>query len=94
MPLVKESAESIAFVDGKYIRTRRVESSNIVWVGWPETGEPLMLVRYRSGSIYGYLGVSRQRAVAAANYPSTGEYINQHIKPYYEVVRLMDDLAR
>jgi hypothetical protein len=74
--------------DGKWFKIRHVDSSNIQWVGWPESGEPLMLVKYRANDIYGYLGVTRQRVVAAANAKSTGEYINRRIKPHFKFVKL------
>jgi len=74
-------------VQGKFFRVRWVDSSNVRWVAWPETGEPLMLVKYNSEAIYGYIGVSRQRTVAAAHAPSTGAYINKNIKPLYEVAK-------
>jgi hypothetical protein len=90
-----------AFVDrrGKkpfvvFLNTREVSSSNVDWVGWPcrsertEQPEPIMIVQFTGGKQYAYLGVPRQRAVAAALADSTGEYINKKIKPHYDVVRL------
>jgi len=70
------------------VNLRLIESSNVESVAWPTSGEPLMIVRFRSGYVYGYLGVSRQRAVAAAHAPSTGEYINSVIKPNFKAVKL------
>lgn len=67
---------------------RYVESSNIDFIGWPQDGEPLMLVRFNSGSLYGYYPVSRQRAVAAALAPSPGKYLNERIKPHFECVKI------
>lgn len=67
---------------------RYVQSSNIDWIGWPQDGEPLMLVCFKDGSIYGYYPVTRQRAVAAALSPSPGRYINKIIKSKYEAVRI------
>jgi hypothetical protein len=77
---------------GRKFNVRWVDSSNVDWVGWPaaDNGEPLMLVKFKGDGIYGYIGVSRQRAVACANYFSTGEYINRIIKPVYEFVRLAE----
>lgn len=69
-------------------RIRKIDSSNVDWVGWPTTGEPCLIVQYKGGARYVYLGVSRQRAVAVANHPSTGKYINERIKPHYEVAKL------
>ena len=65
-----------------------VTSSNVALVGYPKSGEPLMLVRYKSGKTYGYLGVPRQRVVAAAHAESVGEYVSRKIKPHYKVVNL------
>lgn len=71
------------------VNSRIVDSSNVEAIAWPVTGEPLMIVKYKGNSaLYGYLGVSRQRAVAAANAKSTGSYINSRIKGYFKPVRL------
>lgn len=70
------------------VNSRIIDSSNVESIAWPRSGEPLMIVRYKSGKLYGYLGVSRQRAVAAAYHPSTGRYINQRIKGHFEAVKL------
>jgi hypothetical protein len=69
--------------------SRIVQSSNVESVAWPATGEPLMIVKYIGNpKLYGYIGVSRQRAVAAAHAASTGAYINSRIKGKYEPVQL------
>jgi hypothetical protein len=70
------------------IKVRVVNSSNIDWIGWPPDGDPLMIVQFKDGGRYGYIGVSRQKAVAAANAESSGKYLNERIKPHYEVVRI------
>lgn len=70
------------------IITRKIESSNIEWIGWPKSGEPLMIVQFKGGGRYAYLGVTRQRAVAASWATSTGKYINERIKPHHKVVKL------
>lgn len=75
-------------IDKEKINTRPTHSSNVEWVGWPKSGQPAMLVKFRNGGIYCYLGVSRQRAVAAAHAPSTGEYINKVIKPDFKAVKI------
>lgn len=83
-------------VDGRMISNherlanlRYVTSSNIDWIGWPVDGEPLMLVRFKqSAVVYGYIGVSRQRAVAAAYAPSVGKYLAERIKPNYKAVKI------
>lgn len=61
-------------------------SSNIDKVGWDKNGR--MYVRFLSGAMYAYEGVSRQRAVAAARAQSVGGYINRVIKPNYKAVSL------
>lgn len=71
-----------------FFNARFVESSNVEFVAWPVTGEPLMLVRYKGGGTYGYLGVPRQKVVAAANAPSTGRYLHRHIIGKYKPVRI------
>lgn len=65
-----------------------VVSTNVSFIGYPETGEPLLLVRYKSGKTYGYLGVPRQKVVSAAHAPSVGEYIARKIKPHYKCTNL------
>jgi hypothetical protein len=65
-----------------------VNSSNVNVIGWPVTGEPTMIVEYASGTRYAYIGVSRQRAVAAAYSKSVGKYIAERIKPNFEVVKI------
>lgn len=67
---------------------RHVKSGNVEWIGWPLSGEPCLIVQFRGGGRYAYLGVSRQQAVAAANASSTGIYINSRIKPFFEVAKL------
>lgn len=71
------------------VNSRIVDSSNVEAIAWPTTGEPLMIVKYKgSDMLYGYIGVSRQRAVAAAYAKSTGVYINSRIKGHFEIVKL------
>jgi hypothetical protein len=67
---------------------RYVESSHIDYIGWPVSGEPLMLVRFKSGELYGYIGVSRQRAVAVANAKSPGRYLAREIKPKFKAMKI------
>jgi len=95
MPVTRK-LNGMPFKDGNsilrrdiFLNQRLVDSSNVEWVAWPVTGEPTMVVKYRGGDVYAYLGVSRQRAVAVANAPSTGKYINERIKPNHKVVKLI-----
>jgi len=71
------------------------DSSNIRAIGWPVSGEPLMLVMVKSGKIYGYPGVTRQRAVALAYREklwskSIGQYFNQMIKSNFDYMEVDD----
>lgn len=83
------------------LEIRMVDSSNVDWVGWPKgqnqkpkTGEPMMIVSFKHGGRYAYLGASRQQAVALAHaaantkLESVGAYLNRVIKPQYEAVKL------
>jgi hypothetical protein len=89
MPVVRNRRLGIA-IEGEPVEIiiREIHSSNVEWIGWPKTGEPLMIVQYNGGGRYGYIGVSRQKAVAASYAPSTGGYLNRVIKPNYKAVRL------
>jgi hypothetical protein len=75
-------------LQGQELRLRMINSSNVHWVAWPRSGEPVMLVKFKRGYVYAYLGVTRQKAVAAAHAPSTGHYINKKIKPHYAAVQI------
>lgn len=71
-----------------HIKTRKVDSSNIDWIGWPVSGEQLMVVQFKGGSRYVYLDITRQRAMACARSASTGAYLAKHIKNKYETVKI------
>jgi hypothetical protein len=72
-----------------FVNSRIIDSSNVESIAWPVDGEPLMIVKYKNSErLYGYIGVSRQRAVAAAYYRSTGEYINRRIKGHFQAVTI------
>lgn len=92
MPVLEKHRGLIAHKDEIIsVNSRIIDSSNVEAVAWPtgnRSGVPLMIVRYKGGGLYGYIGVSRQRAVAAAYAPSTGRYINQRIKEHFETVKL------
>lgn len=89
---VKDKGWFVAVVNGEPIEivTRKIRSTNVDWIGWPRSGEPLMIVQFSGnyGSRYAYLGVSRQKAVAAAYAESTGVYLARKIKPHYEAVKI------
>lgn len=70
---------------------RDVQSSNVEKVGWlPSRMEgKAMFVKFKSGFVYTYLGVSRQRVVAASRAKSVGKYINEKIKPEYDAIRVV-----
>lgn len=84
--LVVDNADGIRkdeWVNGYY-----VASSNVEWVAWAASA-PLMLVKYKDNDvIYGYIGVSRQRAVAAALADSVGSYIARNIKGKFQPVQI------
>lgn len=61
------------------------DSSNVRFVGWQDGN---LLVWYRSGGFYRYENVSVQRAVACALAPSVGRYLNQRIKPNFNMVKI------
>jgi hypothetical protein len=93
MPVLVEEkfkTKLITVVNGKPIELigRKIDSGNIEQILWPKTGEPLMIVQFKSGTRYAYLGVSRQRAVACAYARSSGEFLNKRIKPNFDVVKL------
>ena len=92
MPVLEKRTGMVLnkLTDGRLVRVnaRICDSSNVESIAWPTSGEPLMLVRYKSGGTYGYLGVSRQRAVAAAYAVSTGRYINSRIKRHFKAVKI------
>lgn len=89
MPVKHDRTEVMVTPEGHVtMQIRDINSSNVEWVGWPASGEDMMVVQYKGGGRYAYLGVPRQRAVAAAWSPSTGKYINAKIKPKYDVVKL------
>lgn len=67
------------------IQWRGVESSNVLRVGWSDGG---MYVMFRSGNIYFYYGVSRQRAVAMIRSTSVGRYLNSKIKGKFASERI------
>ena len=74
------------------IRWRTVASSNVAAVGWDR--ENGMYVRFVSGDVYRYAGVTRQRAVACAyaaqltKGASVGAYLNRRVKPGYPSTRI------
>lgn len=71
-----------------FVNWRYTDSTNVDRVGWPVEGEPLMIVEFKNGSLYGYIGCPRQRAVALASARSVGRYLNEKIKPNYKAVKL------
>lgn len=86
MPFISKSSALPAIV---YVNWRYTDSTNVKRVGWPVDGQPLMIVEFKSGAQYGYLGVPRQRAMALADARSVGRYLNEKIKPNYKVVKIV-----
>jgi hypothetical protein len=68
------------------VNWRLVESSNVDRVGWDKSGN--MYVMFHGGGTYAYLGVSRQRAVAAAYAASVGRYLHRKIKGKFSSIKL------
>lgn len=68
------------------VNFRLVDSSNVEQVGWDRARN--MYVRFKGGTMYVYMGVSRQRAVACAYQASVGKYINRRIKGRFDVIQL------
>ena len=62
------------------------DSSNVAAVGWDE--DMNMYARFKSGTIYMYLNVTYQRAVACSRASSVGGYFNKVIKPNYKAVKI------
>jgi hypothetical protein len=84
---VKMPTEGNTQYPAEAVRWRETpDSSNVVAVGWDDAGN--MYAHFRSGSIYLYVGVSRQRAVACAHAASVGHYFNSKIKPNYKAVKI------
>lgn len=68
------------------IKWRSCDSSNVEAIGWDNKAGVYIL--FKSGGLYLYPGVSRQRAVAAWTAESTGAYVNKIIIPNYESVKI------
>lgn len=69
------------------IHWRTVESSNVRAVGWDNMNG--MYVFFKSGGLYLYKDVSRQRAVACFMSPSVGQYVNKKIIPHFKATRIV-----
>ena len=65
---------------------REVRSSNVRRVGWDNADNLYVIYHDKPDTVFAYMGVTRQRAIAAAKAESTGSYINQVIKPHHEFV--------
>ena len=61
-------------VDTSRLDWRPVSSSNVAAGAWDETFERLY-VRFRSGAVYEYSGVSRATWLAFLNAPSKGQFV-------------------
>lgn len=62
---------------------KSVYSSNATEVGWDENTEELLVVWKKSGKTSAYSGVPEDVALACANAPSVGQFINTEVKPFY-----------
>lgn len=71
------------------VKWRDVESSNIERVGWGTFGHSeVVLVEFKDGRAYAYIGVTRQRAVAMIRAASVGRYFARWIKGHYDYLRI------
>jgi hypothetical protein len=68
------------------IRWRTVESSNVQAVGWDNANG--MYVYFKSGGLYLYKDVTRQRAVACFRASSVGQYVNKKIIPHFKATKI------
>lgn len=65
-----------------------VESSNIAALGYdPE--QKKLAVRFKNGGVYEYLRVSKKLHEEMVAALSLGKFLNQRIKPFFEVRRAM-----
>ncbi len=63
--------------------SQAVYSSSVSEIGYDsDTGE-LLVTWAKSGKTSAYQGVPEARALAGANAPSVGQWVNAEIKPYY-----------
>lgn len=81
--MIAAKLDSVPVQDGDkvvFVNWRLIDgSSHIERIGWPCSGEPLMLVQFSDGTRYGYWPVTRQQAVAAANAKSVGKFLHSRI---------------
>lgn len=68
------------------ITWREVVSGNVSAIGW-DKGRRLY-AQFKSGGLYLYENVSRQRAVACARAESVGGYLAREIKPNFPAVKV------
>lgn len=71
---------------------REVNSSNVQRVGWFRLGDacpiPCMIVTFRNGATYMYIGVRRQRAVAMTRADSVGRYFIENIRNKFDYIKV------
>lgn len=71
------------------VKWREADSSNVQWVGWLKVGNmPCVMVVFKSGHSYLYLGMHRQRAVAMLRAKSVGRYFARNVKGKYNYLRV------
>lgn len=68
------------------VQWREVTSEKVAAIGW-DRGLRLY-ARFRSGEIYFYEGVRRQRAVACSRAKSVGSYLARKIAPNSHAVKV------
>lgn len=85
-------------VTGEYmagkLRMLNVDSSNIHSVGY-EGESKTLVVRFHSGTVYSYAGVSAKTALAFMEADSHGSYFHTNIKDRFEAEKIdMSDLPK
>ena len=68
----------------------RVDSTSIELAGYDDMKQ-ILAVKFHNGLMYHYLNVPQYVYNEFLNSPSLGTYINTHIKPQYEFVKIEPD---
>lgn len=82
-PLLANDIESLLEA-GRPIVMSPVASSNVNSVGY-DAGSKVLRVKFNSGGLYEYMGVPPEAYSELMGAESVGRFLNQQIKPMYEV---------
>lgn len=66
-----------------------VDSSCIKAIDWKNNN---LTIKYNNGKIYMYIGVPQDIIADLARTSSVGRWINKDIKPFYQFVKLNDEI--